>query len=242
MPALPASSQFTFMKTTSLRTFGKELRSAHANLFNGFIHTRLSLSMEQCPFCETNRSSASQEIPLILWKPQVHYCIHKPSPTGLILSQINPVHIFPKHSWRSILIFYPPTPRSSKWSLSLRSPHRNPICTSSLSHTSQKPRPCHSSWIHHPNNIWRGVQSCRTKRSVHIRGRHEILRNIISLHSQDLLALRPNPKPKNHPFSGVHDCLFNIFGFICLKVGTAFRLFECSNETPISIKCGEFLV
>ena len=48
--------------------------------------------MEQSPFWEANRFSASQEIPRILWNPIVHYRIYKCPPPVLILSQINPVH------------------------------------------------------------------------------------------------------------------------------------------------------
>ena len=63
----------------------------------------LIYSMEQSPR-ETNRYSASQEIPRILWNPRVHYRIHNSPPPAL--SWAISIYSIPPHptSWRSILI------------------------------------------------------------------------------------------------------------------------------------------
>jgi len=53
--------------------------------------------MEQSPFWEVNGSLDSQEIPVILWSPKVHYRIHKNLSHVPILRQLSPVHTFPSH-------------------------------------------------------------------------------------------------------------------------------------------------
>ena len=65
---------------------------------------------------------------------------------------MNPVAAPPQStSWRSII---PSTPRSSKWSLSLRSPHQNPVCTSPVLYACHMHYQSYSSWFDHINNIW----------------------------------------------------------------------------------------
>ena len=55
----------------------------------------LTYSMQQSP--SSNRFSASEEIPRILWNMKVHYRIHKCPPPVPILSQLDPVHTPTSH-------------------------------------------------------------------------------------------------------------------------------------------------
>ena len=43
------------------------------------------------------------------------------------------------------------TPQFSKWPLSFRFPHQNPVNTAPISPTCYMPHPSHSSWFDHPN-------------------------------------------------------------------------------------------
>ena len=83
-----------------------------------------TLKIVKCPCCEANSFSANQEIPHILWHSKVHYCIHKcPPPEPDQSSPCPPSHVLKIR----LNIILPSTPGSSKWSLSLRFIHQNPV-------------------------------------------------------------------------------------------------------------------
>ena len=116
--------------------------------------------MQHSPSWETKQFSASQEIPHILWN-RIHKC---PSPVP-ILSQLDPVHTSTFHFLKIYLnIILPSTPGSSKWSLSLRFPHQNPVYASPLSDTCYMPGSFNSfRFFFHRNGIGWAVQiNCPT--------------------------------------------------------------------------------
>ena len=92
--------------------------------------------MEQSNSWKADWFSNSQEIPYIVLNLKVHYHIYKSQPPAPILSKINPVHAPPFHFLKTHLnIILPFMPGLSRWSLSFRFPHQNPVYTSPLPHT-----------------------------------------------------------------------------------------------------------
>jgi len=84
----------------------------------------------------------------------VCYHDHKGLPLALIRSRNNPLCAPSSISLRSILLLY------SHWHFSFRFLHQHPLCTS-LCQLWHIPHPSHSSWFHHSNNNWWGVQIMR---------------------------------------------------------------------------------
>ena len=102
-------------------------------LLTYFLTYLPTYSTVQIPSWAANRFAASQEIPRISRNPKVHYRTHKRPPPVSILGQSNPVHTPTSHLLQiRPNIIHPSTPRSPQWSLSLRFPHQDPICTSPL--------------------------------------------------------------------------------------------------------------
>ena len=118
--------------------------------------------MEQSPSWEANWFSGNQEIPRILWERKVHYRIHKCPPSVSVPNHIDPFHAPTPHFVTIHLnIILPSMNGSFKWSLSLRSPHQNPVYTYPLPHTCYMPRPSHSSRLDHPNDNGWWVQTIK---------------------------------------------------------------------------------
>jgi hypothetical protein len=109
--------------------------------------------MEVSPSWEAATCAPTQELPSILWNPNIHYRVHKSPPLVPILNQINPIHTIPSNpiSLRSILIL------STHLRLGLTS-GLFPSGFPPLPHSCYMPSPSHPPWLDHSNCTWRRVQ------------------------------------------------------------------------------------
>ena len=116
-------------------------------------------SVEHSSSWEANRSSHSPEIPHIFKARRIITAFTRARHLSLSWTRsfqsMLPSHFLNIHC----NIVLPSTPRSSKRSHSLRSPHQIPVCAYPDSHTCPMPCPFHSSWFNHPNNIEKRI-SC----------------------------------------------------------------------------------
>jgi hypothetical protein len=142
-------------KLTNLRV-NKTYEIRKTTVESKWLSDWLTNSMQQSPSWEADSHAASQEIPRLLWNPRVHYRVHKYPPLVPILSQRNPVHIFPPYfSKIPHNIVFPSMLWSSEWSLSFRLSDQNCVHNSHLSYACYTPRPSHASWFDH---LWWSVQ------------------------------------------------------------------------------------
>ena len=135
-----------------------------------------------------------------------------------ILSHFNPVHVSHPTSCRSI---FPSTPGFSKWSLSLRFPHQNPVCNSYPPIHVTCPLPSHYSRFYHPNNIGWGLQIIKLFVFIHspvtssLLGPNILLSNLFS-NTLSLRSSRNVSDQFSHPYKTtgkikVQDILIFIF-------------------------------
>ena len=115
--------------------------------------------MEHSPSSEANMSSASQEIPRVLWNPTVHYRAYN-SPASCPYPEPDQSSPFPlSHLLIHLNIILQCMPASSKWSPSLRSPHQNLVGTSCPPPPKLAIYPDHLILLFdHPSNTWWAVE------------------------------------------------------------------------------------
>jgi hypothetical protein len=184
-------------------------------------------SMEQIPPWEANRFATSQEIARIYgtWR----FITAFTSGRHLSLSWARSVQSVPT-SWISFLILSTQlTPWSSKWPLSLRFPHKNPVYASTLPHTRYMPRPSHSRF-YHPNSIGWGVQISKFRSPVtsSVLDQNILLSTLLSLSLHASLSVSDQV---SHPYKTTGKIVFfnlYIFGYQSVRRNILHRMIASS--------------
>ena len=141
-----------------------------------------------------------------------------------ILCQLDPIHTPTSHFLKIHLnIIIPSTSGSSKWSLSFRFPHQNPVYTSPLPHTRHMPRPSHSEKEVYCTKFWVWYNKRR---------KDEVKREIVPV--QDMKAYRV--------IRGSTTFILNLgtrwSKWSVSRTGHIYRLPREGNPVPIKCKGG----
>ena len=116
------------------------------------IRVLLTNCMEHSCLLQANSSSGSQEIPCIMWKPEVHCHVHRSLLFESLLYHM--ILSLPRHpvTLRSIVFFYHlcSSLQSAPW-------QKNPVCISLLSWMCHVCHSSHLPWFDQ-RVIWRGAQ------------------------------------------------------------------------------------
>jgi hypothetical protein len=121
-------------------------------------NTQLTNFIELSPSWEAASCAPTEELPSILWNPDIHYRVHRNTPFVPILSQIDPVHPL---SLGSILILSTHLRLGLPSGLFFLAFPAISCMHSSSSHSCYMPCPSHHLWLDHSNYIWRRVQVMR---------------------------------------------------------------------------------
>jgi len=114
------------------------------NLKNGEVFTSKFVGTGPSSYGKrTYRAAVSHRLrDTVLWNPKIHNRIHKSPPPVPLLSQIDSVPASISHFLKIHLnIILPSKTGSSKWAISFRFAHQNPVYTSPTPHMWYMPRP-----------------------------------------------------------------------------------------------------